>query len=297
MATPKEIRGKISSIKKTQKITDAMQKVAASKMRRAQIRMETSKPYANKILEVMQHISHSHAEYVHPYLAPREKVNRVGFIVIATDRGLCGGLNINLFRLALEHAQNWQNQGAKVDWCLFGDKAAAFFKKLHVNVLATTSHLGETPLISDLIGGIKTMLDAYNAKNIDRLFLVHNKFISTIVQKPQILQLLPIAETLTLDEDLENQANVKGHKTKHLWDYIYEPDPGPLLDTLVVRYLETEVYQAMVDNLACEQVARMMAMQNATDNAEELLNELQLAYNKSRQAAITQEIAEVIGGA
>jgi F-type H+-transporting ATPase subunit gamma len=283
MPAPKEIRSKITSIKKTQKITDAMQKVAASKMRRAEMRMQTSMPYATKVLEVMQNISRSHSEYVHPYCIPREKIKRVGLIVVATDRGLCGGLNINLFRLALETAQKWHNQNINVDWCLFGEKATLFFKYLKANVIAQTSHLGEAPQVSDLIGGIKIMLDAFSTGTIDNLFIAHNKFVTTIQQKPQIVQLLPITNTK------RNQD--------HLWDYIYEPDPVPLLNTLAVRYIETQVYQAVVDNIACEQVARMVAMQSATDNAEELLAELQLVYNKARQAAITQEIAEIIGGA
>lgn len=284
MASSKEIRTKITSIKKTQKITDAMQKVAASKMRRAQQRMESSNPYADKIREVMNHVALSHSEYRHPYLQERPNIARVGYVVIATDRGLCGGLNINLLKLVLNHAKNLQSQGINAEWCLFGSKAIQFFKQLKANVVAEASGFGDTPEVTDLVGGVKVMLDAYDAKQIDRIFIVHNEFISTMVQKPRVTQLLPLAI-----EPAERQ--------KHHWDYIYEPDPKDLLNTLIVRYIETQVYQAVVDNLACEQVARMLAMKSATDNAAEIINNLQLMYNKARQAAITQEIAEIIGGA
>lgn len=285
MASSKEIRTKISSIKKTQKITDAMQKVAASKMRRAQLRMESSNPYANKIREVMTHIACSHSEYRHPYLQDRPQVSRVGYIVISTDRGLCGGLNINLLKMALAHARDLQARDINADWCLFGSKATQFFKLLKANVVAEASGFGDNPTVKDLIGGVRVMLDEYDAKHIDRIFIVHNEFISTMVQKPRVTQLLP----LFIDENEESK--------KHYWDYIYEPDPKDLLNALIVRYIETQVYQAVVDNLACEQVARMLAMRNATDNAEEIITNLQLMYNKARQAAITQEIAEIIGGA
>lgn len=279
----KEIRTKISSIKKTQKITDAMQKVAASKMRRAESRMATSMPYANKILEVMTHIASSHTEYRHPFLQEHPNIQKVGYIIITTDRGLCGGLNINLLKTVLEHAHNFEQQNISTHWCLFGSKAVQFFKYLKANVVAQNSGFGDSPKASDFIGGVKAMVDEFRAGHLDRLFIVHNEFINTMVQKPRIEQLLPIA----IDGEIKN----------HYWDYIYEPDPKELLDALLIRYLETQVYQAVVDNLACEQVARMIAMKNATENAEEIVGDLQLMYNKARQAAITQEIAEIISGA
>lgn len=285
MPSSKEIRTKITSIKKTQKITDAMQKVAASKMRRAQQRMESSNPYADKIREVMSHIASSHTEYRHPYLQPRPEIKRVGYLVVSTDRGLCGGLNTNLFKMVLEHACTWQNKNVKVDWCLFGNKAQQFFKQLKANVIAQTADFNDTPQIADLIGSVKVMLDEYDAGHLDRIFIAHNEFVSTMVQKPRVWQLLPLQAS-----DTENQ-------NPHYWDYLYEPDPKELLNALLIRYIETQVYQAVVDNLACEQVARMLAMKSATDNAEELVTDLQLMYNKARQAAITQEIAEIIGGA
>lgn len=284
MATSKEIRTKITSIRKTQKITDAMQKVAASKMRKAEQRMELSSPYAEKIREVMQHVATSNTEYRHPYLQKHAKIKRIGYILVSTDRGLCGGLNVNLFKLALEQARDWHNRGVGVEWCLFGSKAEQFFHTLRIATMAQTENLGEVPLVADLIGSVKVMLDAYTNGQLDKLFIMHNEFISTMVQKPKILQLLPISLP-----DSEKQ--------KAIWDYIYEPDPKVLLNTLMIRYIESQVYQAVVDNIACEQVARMIAMKNATDNADELLNDLQLIYNKARQAAITSEIAEIIGGA
>jgi F-type H+-transporting ATPase subunit gamma len=284
MAQTREIKTKIISIKKTQKITSAMQKVAASKMRKAEQHMAASMPYANKILEVVGHIASSHLEYIHPYFAPRPNVNRVGYIVVSTDRGLCGGLNINLFKMVMEDTQKWSDAQKQIDWCLFGSKAQSFFRYLKANVIAETGGLGDKPTIADLIGGIKTMLDAYEQLRLDRVFIAHNEFVSTVKQVPKIMQLLPIA----MPED-----GVK----KHVWDYIYEPAPKALLNTLVVRYVESQVYQAVVDNLACEQVARMIAMKNATDNADELVDELDMAYNKVRQASITQEIAEIISGA
>jgi len=284
MATSKEIRTKIISIRKTQKITDAMQKVAASKMRKAQQRMELSSPYAEKIREVIQHVATSNTEYHHPYLQKHAQTKRVGYILVSTDRGLCGGLNVNLFKLALEQAHDWQNRGVEVEWCLFGNKAEQFFHTLRIAAMAQADNLGEVPAVADLIGSVKVMLDAYTNGQLDKLFIIHNEFISTMVQKPKILQLLPIS----LPES---------KKPKFIWDYIYEPDPKVLLNTLMIHYIESQVYQAVVDNIACEQVARMVAMKNATDNADELLNDLQLIYNKARQAAITSEIAEIIGGA
>lgn len=283
MSSPKEIKNQVLSIKKIQKITDAMQKVAASKMRRAHQKMDSSMPYAVKIREVVGHIANSNAEYHHPYLQERDKISRVGYILVSTDRGLCGGLNINLFKMVLEHAQHFHEQDIEADWCLLGGKSESFFHTVVANVVAHVSNLGESPQISDLVGSIKVMLDAYKDKQLDRLFIAHNEFINTMAQKPVIMQLLPLPEI--------------NDSTKYQWDYIYEPDPELLLNALMARYIETQVYQAVVDNIACEQVARMMAMRNATDNAKELIEDLQLMYNKARQATITQEIAEIIGGA
>ena len=282
MAAAKEIRGKIVSIKKTQKITYAMQKVAASKMRRAQLRMQTSMPYATKILDVVGHVALSTSEYRHVYLQERQEIKRVGYIIVSTDHGLCGGLNINLFKMAVEHARSFNERDIGVDWCLFGRKAETFFKNVKANVLAHVSNLGDAPKFSDLLGNIKVMLDAYQGGKIDRLYIVNNEFVSTMVQKPRVLQLLPLA--------------APEKKTKR-WDYIYEPDSKYLLNMLLERHLETQVYQAVVDNLACEQVARMVAMKNATDNAGDLIFNLQLMYNKARQNAITTEITEIISGA
>jgi F-type H+-transporting ATPase subunit gamma len=283
MAVGKEIRTKIGSIKNTQKITSAMEMVAASKMRKAQDRMEATKPYAEKIRSVINHLAMGHTEYKHPYIIERE-VKRVGFIIIPTDRGLCGGLNTNLFKEALKSMQNCQEQGAEIDLCLVGSKAAAFFNRFGGNVVAKASQLGDAPKINDLIGTVKVMLDAYDEGRIDSLYLVYNEFVNTMPQKPSVAQLLPVEKS---DEE----------ELKHHWDYIYEPDAKELLDVLLVRYIESQVYQGVVDNIACEQASRMVAMKAATDNAGDIIEELQLIYNKARQAAITQEISEIIGGA
>jgi len=283
MSSPKEIRTQIASIKKIQKITSAMQNVAASKMRRAQQHMATSMPYATKICEVVAHIASSDNEYEHPYLQEHKQIKKVGYIVVSTDRGLCGGLNLNLFKLVLEHAHNFQEQGIDIEWCLFGKKAEIFFQSLMTNIVAHISNLGEKPQVSDLLGGLKVMLDAYKAGELDRLFVVHNEFINTLIQKPMITQLLPL---------------LKFQKSKsYNSSYIYEPASRLLLDTLMMRYIETQVYQAVVDNIACEQVARMMAMKNATNSSKEIIENLHLMYNKVRQAAITREIAEIVSGA
>jgi F-type H+-transporting ATPase subunit gamma len=252
-------------------------------MRKAQQRMETSMPYVNKIREVMGHVAGSHSEYRHHFLQPRNDIKAVGYLLISTDRGLCGGLNINLFKTVLQNIKTWRDKEIRVDLSLFGSKAVSYFKHISTNVIARTDRIGDIPTVSKLIGGVKVMLDAYVAGNIDRLFIAHNVFVNKMVQKPNIAQLLPL--------EVDRQI-----KSKY-WDYIYEPDPKKLLDALIRRYIETQVYQAIVDNLACEQAARMIAMKNATDNAEEFLNHLKLIYNKARQAAITQEIAEIIGGA
>lgn len=283
MASGKEIRTQISSIKSTQKITSAMEMVAASKMRKAQDRMEVGKPYAQRIRSVVGHIANANPEYKHMYMLQRE-VKRVGFILISTDRGLCGGLNTNLFKSAIKSMKAYADQSVEIDLCLIGAKAGSFFNSYGGNIVAAIRDLGEDPAISDLIGGVKIMLDAYADGSIDKLYLVSNEFVNTMTQTPQVEQLLPL-----LAEDDE--------QLKHHWDYLYEPDAQELLDGLLTRYVESQVYQAVVENGACEQAARMLAMKSATDNAGDLIGDLQLAYNKARQAAITQELSEIVGGA
>ena len=283
MAVGKEIRTQITSIKGTQKITSAMEMVAASKMRRAQDRMETGKPYAQRIRAVVGHIANANPEYQHLYMLERE-VKRVGYIVVSSDRGLCGGLNINVFKKAIASSKEWANKDVEVDFALIGAKASAFFKSVGGNVVAQVRDLGESPSIADLIGSVKVMLDAYAEGKIDRLYLVSNDFVNTMTQSPQVNQLLP----------LEAEQN---EELKHHWDYLYEPDAEQLLEGLLTRYVESQVYQAVIENAACEQAARMIAMKNATDNAGDLIDDLQLAYNKARQAAITQELSEIVSGA
>jgi F-type H+-transporting ATPase subunit gamma len=283
MAIGREIKTKINSIKKTQKITSAMQLVAVSKMRRAQDRMLRTRPYATKIQRVVSHVAKSHSEYRHPYLLSRENPKRIGYIIVSTDRGLCGGLNINLFRAIISNMQAWSLKGIEADLCVIGQKGENFFRRIGANVIAQADHLGDTPSINDLIGIVKTMLDRFNDGELDELYLASNEFINTMTQKPKITRLLPI----TVPDKAENEY----------WDYIYEPDAREILDVLLVRYVELQVYQAVIENLACEQSARMVAMKNATENAGEIIRDLQLIYNKARQAAITQEIAEIVGGA
>jgi F-type H+-transporting ATPase subunit gamma len=283
MAVGKEIRTKISSIQSTQKITSAMEMVAASKMRKAQDRMQLGKPYARRMRSVVGHIANAAPEYKHMYMEQRE-VKRVGYIVVSTDRGLCGGLNVNLFKTTIKSMKEWNDQGIGIDLSLVGAKAAAFFNSYGGNVTAAVRDLGEEPSVSDLIGGVKAMLDAYAEGKIDRLFLVSNEFVNTMTQQPSVEQLLPL-----LAEESDEM--------KHHWDYIYEPDAKELLEGLLTRYIESQVYQAVVENGACEQAARMMAMKNATENAGELIDDLQLIYNKARQSAITQELSEIVSGA
>ena len=283
MAVGKEVKTKIASIGSTQKITSAMEMVAASKMRRAQDRMALGKPYAQRIRDVVGHIANAVSEYHHQYLEERE-VARVAYIVISTDRGLCGGLNINLFKTALKSMKSWSDQGVEVDICVIGNKAASFFGTVGGNIVAAVKDVGYEPNAADLIGGVKVMLDAFDEGRIDKLFVVSNEFVNTMTQAPTVEQLLPLAATS--DSSL-----------KHHWDYIYEPDAQELLDGLLVRYIESQVFQGVVENKACEQAARMLAMKNATDNAGDMIDELQLLYNKARQAAITQELSEIVGGA
>ena len=285
MAGEKEIRTKIRSVKNMQKITKAMEMVAASKIRKAQIQMEASRPYAERIRRVVGHLAHANPDYKHPFLVERE-VKRVGYIVISTDRGLCGGLNVNLFKTVIGELSTWKSESVDVDLALVGAKAVQFFRRLGGNVVGTAAHLGDRPSVNDLIGSIKIMLDSYSDGKIDRLFLVHNEFVSTMSQVPEVKTLLPVSEIDLGEETLQ----------KH-WDYIYEPDAVELLDDVLMRYIESQVYRGAVENFACEMAAKMVAMKSATDNAGEIIEKLQLAYNKARQAAITQEISEIVGGA
>jgi len=285
MAGEKEIRSKIASVKNMQKITSAMEKVAASKIRKAQKQMEASRPYAERIRRVIGHLSHANPDYKHPYMTERE-VKRVGFIIISTDRGLCGGLNINLFKRVIGEMAEWQGKDVDVDLALVGAKSVQFFRRIGGNVLGTATHLGDRPSVNDLLGSIKVMLDAYEEGKIDRLFLANNVFVSAMSQKPTITTLLPISAIDLGDESLQEH-----------WDYIYEPDAGELLDDVLMRYIESQVYRGAVENFASEMAAKMVAMKSATDNAGEIIESLQLEYNKARQAAITQEISEIVGGA
>ncbi|MFQ6372514.1 F0F1 ATP synthase subunit gamma [Shewanella sp. YIC-542] len=283
MAGAKEIKSKISSVKNTQKITSAMEMVAASKMRRAQDRMAASRPYAESMRKVIGHVAQGSLEYKHPYLEVRE-AKRVGYIVVATDRGLCGGLNVNLFKKVVADVKNWEQQGAEVQFCPIGARSVQFFRSFGGKVQASASGLGDAPKLADLIGTVRVMLQAYNEGKLDRLYVVFNKFINTMTQAPVIEQLLPLPKS---DDD----------DVQHRWDYIYEPDPKELLEKLLVRYVESQVYQGVVENIASEQAARMVAMKAATDNAGNLIDDLQLVYNKARQAAITQELSEIVSGA
>ena len=283
MAVGKEIKKKIGSVQNTQKITRAMQLVAASKMRRTRDRMEQGRPYSNRIRQVIGHLANSSAEYRHTYMIARE-VRRMGYIVVSTDKGLCGGLNANLFRELVRSMGEWNARGVEIDLTLIGNKAAAFFRALGGNVVAAINDIGEQPAVEMLIGGVKVMLDAFDAGDIDRLDIISNEFVNTMTQRPTIKQLLPLDPE---DDDA----------LKRRWDYIYEPDARELIEGLVTRFIEAQVYHAVIENTACEQAAKMIAMKNATESAEELIGELTLIYNNARQAAITQEIAEIVGGA
>jgi F-type H+-transporting ATPase subunit gamma len=283
MPGTKEIRSKIASVKSTQKITKAMQMVATSKMRRAQERMRLARPYADKMRNVIGHLTQANPDYRHPFLAQREPT-AVGIIVISTDRGLAGGLNANIFKQTLNLIREWQGKGAQVSLCLIGTKGLNFFRRLSVPVLANVTGLGDRPHVRDLIGAVKVMLDVYREGKLDRVFLVHAQFVNTMTQKPNVLQLLPLEAIDT--EGLQQH-----------WDYIYEPDAAAILDGLLMRYIESQVYRGAVENVASEMAARMIAMGAASDNAGNLISELQLIYNKARQAAITKELSEIVGGA
>lgn len=283
MASGKEIRTKIASVKNTQKITRAMQMVAASKLRRTQQIMEASRPYAERIRTVIGHLNEANPDYKHPFLQSRD-IKRVGYIIVSSDRGLCGSLNVNMFRAMLGELRGWADKGIEVDLCLIGAKGMSYFRRLKTNIVAATSHIGEQPKVADLVGAIRSMADEYKDGTIDRLFLVHKVFVNTMTQTPEIATLLPV-EPMDKDE-------LQTH-----WDYIYEPDASDLLDNVLDRYIESQVYRAVVENVACEMAAKMVAMKAATENAGKFIDQLQLDYNKARQAAITQEIAEIVGGA
>ncbi|HDR0968455.1 TPA: F0F1 ATP synthase subunit gamma [Pasteurella multocida] len=286
MAGAKEIRTKIASVKSTQKITKAMEMVAASKMRKTQERMSSSRPYSETIRNVISHVSKATIGYKHPFLVDRE-VKKVGMIVVSTDRGLCGGLNVNLFKTVLNEMKEWKEKDVSVQLSLIGSKSINFFQSLGIKILTQDSGIGDTPSVEQLIGSVNSMIDAYKKGEVDIVYLVYNKFINTMSQKPVLEKLIPLPE---LDNDELGER-------KQVWDYIYEPDAKVLLDNLLVRYLESQVYQAAVENLASEQAARMVAMKAATDNAGNLINELQLVYNKARQASITNELNEIVAGA
>ncbi|MGH8458094.1 MAG: F0F1 ATP synthase subunit gamma [Nevskiales bacterium] len=283
MAGAKEIRSKIKSVKNTQKITRAMEKVAMSKMKKAQDRMAAARPYAEKIRRTLGHLAQANLEYKHPFTVERE-VKKVAYLVVSTDRGLCGGLNMNGFRATVRAVREWKDQGVDADFVVIGNKGLSFFKRVGGKVLAQASHLGDKPHVEALLGSIKVLSDAYRNGEVDRVYLVSSQFVNTMTQKPQIRQLLPIEP-------------VKSEGLLDLWDYIYEPESVVLLDTVLQRYIESQVYQAVIENVACEMSARMVAMKSASDNAGKIISALQLAYNKARQASITKELAEIVGGA
>jgi len=284
MASGKEITGKIKSVENTRKVTSALEMVSASKIRKSQDLMNATRPYARMMRRIIGHLGKANPEYRHPFTIEHPDVKKAGYIIVSTDRGLCGGLNSNLFKLTLAHMRQWKDQGAEIAVATLGKKASAFFRNIKVEIKAHASNLGEKPQIEDLIGSIKTVLDAYRDREVDRVYLVYNDFINTMAQKPTVDQLLPLPETD--DEEIRD-----------IWDYIYEPDAESLLDSVLIRYIEALVYQAVLENLASEHAARMIAMKSATDNATDLISDLKLAYNKARQAAITQEISEIVSGA
>jgi F-type H+-transporting ATPase subunit gamma len=285
MAAGKEIRSKIKSVENTRKITRAMEMVAAAKMRKAQDRMRQARPYAEKIGRVAAHFSQAHPEYRHPFVVSRETIKRVGLILVTTDKGLCGGLNTNALRMALNNLKAWEDQKIEVDVSVVGNKGLGFMQRLGANVSSQVTGLGDTPHMERLIGPVQVMLDAYKEGRIDALYLIYSKFVSTMKQEPSLTQLLPLNATEAIE------------KAEHHWDYIYEPEAKSVVDSLMVRYIEALIYQAVAENLACEQSARMVAMKAASDNAKDVVGELKLVYNKTRQAAITQEISEIVAGA
>ncbi len=303
MASGREIKTKIKSVQNTRKVTSALQMVSASKIRKAQDLMSASRPYARAMRNVISHLAHANTEYKHPFLVEREKVNKVAFVVISTDRGLCGGLNANLFRKMLSRIREWQDKGVEVEMVAIGQKAVQFFRRIrNVNLIGTATHLGEKPRLESLIGVIKVVLDAYNEGQVDRVFLCYNDFVNTMRQDPRVDALLPlqvVAAEIESDDGPEQDrvhASIAADR-QYQWDYLYEPDAETVLEHLMQRYIESLVYQSVLENLASEQAARMVAMKSASDNASNLIDELTLIYNKARQAAITQEISEIVGGA
>ncbi|MCO6428267.1 F0F1 ATP synthase subunit gamma [Nitrosomonas communis] len=290
MAGSREIRNKIRSVKNTQKITRAMEMVAASKMRKAQDRMRKARPYGEKIRNVAAHMSRASTEYRHPFLVERDTVKRIGIIVITSDKGLCGGLNTNILRKAVNQMRIWEAEGEQVEVCCIGNKGLGFMSRIGANVISQITGLGDTPNIERLIGAIKIVLDGYTADRFDRVYIFYNRFVNTMKQEPTMEQLLPLS-----DERIREGG--KDIEQKKLWDYLYEPEAKPIIDDIMVRYVEALIYQAVTENMASEQSARMVAMKAASDNAGNLINELTLIYNKSRQAAITKELSEIVGGA
>lgn len=284
MAGGREIKTKIKSVQNTRKVTRALEMVSASKIRKAQDKMKSSRPYARLMKQVVGHVAKANADYVHPFMAARPEVKRVGYVVISTDRGLCGGLNSQLFRRILADMREWQTKGVEIDVVCVGQKASTFFRRLKVDMLGSVTHLGETPQLEKLIGVVKVMLDGYTEGRIDRVTLCFNDFVNTMTQKPTLAPLLPLPPSDTLEAG-------------HDWDYLYEPDAKTVLEEVMTRYIESLVYQAVLENLASEHAARMVAMKAASDNANKLIGDLNLIYNKARQAAITQEISEIVGGA
>ena len=290
MAGSREIRNKIRSIKNTQKITRAMEMVAASKMRKAQDRMRKARPYGEKIRNVAAHMSRASTEYHHPFLVERDTVKRIGIIVITSDKGLCGGLNTNVLRKALNQMRAWEAEGEQIEVCCIGNKGLGFMSRIGASVISQVTGLGDTPNIERLIGAIKIVLDGYTADRFDRVYIFYNRFVNTMKQEPMMEQLLPLS-----DERISGDVKETGQKK--LWDYLYEPEAKPIIDDIMVRYVEALIYQAVTENMASEQSARMVAMKAASDNAGNLIDELTLIYNKSRQAAITKELSEIVGGA
>ncbi|MCD9033117.1 F0F1 ATP synthase subunit gamma [Luteimonas sp. Y-2-2-4F] len=284
MAGGREIKSKIKSVQNTRKVTRALEMVSASKIRKAQDRMKASRPYARAMKQLIGHLAQANSEFQHPYLVERENPRRVGYVIVSSDRGLAGGLNNNLFRKLLGEIRQWQERGVEVDVVTIGQKATVFFRRLKVQMLASVTHLGDTPEVEQLIGVIKVMLDAYTGGSLDRVFLAYNDFVNTMTQRAAFDQLLPLPAA---DETI----------VKHDWDYLYEPDPETVLEHVLTRYIESLVYQAVMENVASEHAARMVAMKAASDNATKLIDTLNLVYNKARQAAITQEISEIVGGA
>ena len=284
MAGGREIKTKIKSVQNTRKVTRALEMVSASKIRKAQERMKASRPYARAMRQLIGHLAQANSEFQHPYLVERKEIRRVGYVIVSSDRGLAGGLNNNLFRKLLGEIRQWQEKGVEVDVVTIGQKATVFFRRLKLHMRASVTHLGDQPQVEQLVGVIKVMLDAYNAGEVDKVFLVYNDFVNTMTQRAAFDQLLPLPAS---DETV----------AQHDWDYIYEPDAESVLEHVLTRYIESLVYQAVMENVASEHAARMVAMKSASDNATKLIDTLNLVYNKARQAAITQEISEIVGGA